>query len=82
MLGTLQEVWKIFNSPNNDPIVVSLLIGWFALLSSQISSFVSYRRVLNEKDRRIEELVEQRNLFQGIVLENKGIPRLSSKKSK
>lgn len=81
MLEGLKAVWQVLHGPDNDPIVVGLLIGWLGLVVSHVTMFISYRRVLREKDRRIEDLVDQRNLFQDIVLKFKGLARLSSKKS-
>jgi hypothetical protein len=82
MLNGLKEIWQVLNGPGNDPVVVGLLVGWLALVLSNVSMFLSYKRVLTEKDRRIEDLVEQRNKFQEIVLTHKGLTRLSTKASK
>lgn len=74
-----KAIWNILNSPNNDPIIVALIIAFFALLYLNINNFFSCRARIKDKDKRIEDLVEERNKFQDTVLKLKGIDRKSSK---
>ena len=74
-----KAIWNILNSPNNDPIIVALIIAFFALLYANIHDFLNCRARIKDKDKRIEDLVEERNKFQDIVLKSKGIDRKSSK---
>jgi len=80
ILDLFTALWAIFNSPNNDTIVVSLIIASLALIFSHVSMYLSFKRVLKEKDERIKDLVSQRNSFQEIVLAAKGINRKSSQR--
>jgi hypothetical protein len=82
MFNGLKEIWQVLNGPGNDAVVVGLLLGWLGLFVSHFTMLISYRRVLSEKDRRIEDIVEQRNLFQEIVLTQKGLTRVSTKARK
>lgn len=68
-------LWDTFNSPNNDPIVLGLLIAVGALLFSHLTGYFNYRKILGEKDARIKDLVQQRNLFQEMVLCAKDVKR-------
>ena len=61
-------------------IIVGLAISSVSLLIAQLSIYFKNRYVLKEKDKRIEDLVEQRNKFQDIVLNEKGLKRKSTKK--
>ncbi len=80
MIEGISAIWKILNSPDNDPVVIGLLLGWSALLVAQTIMFFSYRRLLNSKDRHLEDIIEQRNLFQEVVLKGQGLKRLTTKK--
>jgi hypothetical protein len=76
----LKSLWQVLNSPNNDPVVIGLLIAVAALMISNVINFMSFRARLKDKDERIKDLVEQRNKFQDLVLQSKGVTRKSSKK--
>ena len=80
-LEWIKAIWYIFNSPDNDPIVIGLLIAIFSLIAAYAITSRSNRRLIAEKDERIEDLTKQRNKFQNIVLQSKGIERKSSKGS-
>ena len=82
IIKCIKAVWQILHSPDNDVIVVALLIAFVPLFISQVRGFLSYRKILKEKDTRIEDLVEQRNLFQDIALNKLGIKRISSLRGK
>ena len=77
MIEGLKAIWDIFNGPDNDSIVVALLVGWLALIYAQVRVWWNTKRLLKEKDDRIEDLVGQRNFFQDIVL--KRIPDIGSR---
>ena len=76
----IKSLWQIMNSPNNDPVVIGLLIAVAALIISHMINSMSFRARLKDKDKMIEDLVEQRNKFQDLVLQSKGLTRKSSKK--
>lgn len=78
MIEFIKNIWKICNSPGNDPIIIGLIIAFLSLLASSINNYISYRKVITEKDKRIEDLVKQRNKFQKILLKDKG-GRLTTK---
>jgi len=79
LFNFVKAIWNILNSPNNDPIIVALIIAFFASLFVNIRNFLNCRTRIKDKDKRIEDLVEERNKFQDIVLKSKGIDRKSSK---
>jgi hypothetical protein len=76
----IKSLWQIMNSPNNDPVVVGLLIAVVALIISHVMNSMSFRARLKDKDKTIEDLVEQRNKFQDLLLQSKGLTRKSSRK--
>ena len=82
MIDIFKEIWRILNQPNNDSVVISLLFAGIALVFTNISNYISFRGRLKDKDKRIEDLVEQRNKFQEFVLNSKGLERKSSKDEK
>lgn len=65
--------------PNNEPLIFGLIIALFGVLVGHCISLWQYKARLKDKDERIKDLVEQRNQFQEIVLQSKGIKRKSSK---
>lgn len=80
MWDGIKAVWLTLNGPDNDEIVVALIIALGILLYNNIKSFFEYRARLRDKDKAIEDLVQQRNLFQDKVLNPTNIQRKSSKK--
>ncbi len=79
MLQYLKGIWEICNGPNNSPILIALGIGYFALGVAYIRIYFSYRAILKEKDKRIEDIIETRNFFQNLFLQQYGVERKSSK---
>lgn len=83
MVGTAIDyakcIWGIFNGPNNQPIIIALILGGFALFSSHVFMFFSYRARLNDKDAEIKRLVDERNKLQDYLLKQKGTQRLTTK---
>lgn len=77
--GYVKCIWAILNGPNNQPIIVALVLGWFSLILSQIGTFFTYRARLKDKDGEINRLVEERNKLQDYLLRNKGMQRLTTK---
>ena len=82
LINYTKILWEILNRPDNDAVIVSLSIGIILLLFSHASTILSYRGRLRDKDRHIEDLVEQRNIFQSIVLGKKGLKRKSTNDDK
>lgn len=79
VLGTIKKIWDILNAPNNDPIIVSLVIGWGAFLFSFLMVWLSYRARLIDKDKEINRLVDERNKWQEFFFEERGAKRLTTK---
>jgi hypothetical protein len=73
------EIWNLLNGPNNQPIIVALIIGWIALLISHFKTLWSYRSRLRDKDKEIEGLVTERNKLQDFILQEIGSKRLTTK---
>ena len=73
-----KTVWSIFNSPNNDPIILGLLIALSAIIIQQISNFFSNRKLIIEKDIRIKDLITERDKLQDFLLNEQGHSRKSS----
>lgn len=78
LLDYIKALWQVLNRPDNDGVVVGLLIACAALLFTQVSNFFSCRSRLRDKDERIRDLVEERNKLQEVLLREKGIERKSS----
>lgn len=74
-----KHIWDIFNKADNNPIIVALIIGWIALIISQLSNWLSYRGRLKDKDKEIEDLVAERNKLQEFIFKEMGIQRLTTK---
>jgi len=79
IIEIIKNLWRILNSPNNDPVVLGLIIAVFALLISSIRGFFNCKALLREKDKRIEDLVKERDKLQDYLLKIKGVQRKSSK---
>lgn len=82
LVNYVKIFWGIINRPDNDAVIVSLFIGFSLLTLSHVSSILSYRGRLRDKDKHIKDLIEQRNVFQAIVLGKKGIKRKSTNDDK
>ena len=80
IINFVKSIWQILHAPDNDQIVIALTIACAALLFSHFWSYLSYRRIFKEKDKELEDVKEQRNLFQATVLKQVGGKRVSSKK--
>lgn len=80
-MGALGAIWATINSPDNDPIVIALIIGWAALLFANFRVFLANKARLADKDKHIEDLIKERDKYQEFVLGKKGIARKSSKGS-
>ena len=74
-----RSLWEVLNGPNNDPIVLGLIIALSGILLAHGMALMSFRARLRDKDQRIEDLVDQRNKFQDLVLSAKGVIRKSTK---
>lgn len=79
MFDFFTELWKKLNSPDNDPIIIGAIAVIIALLISNVRSYFSFKKLIDDKDTRIKDLVEQRNKFQDIVLKELGSRRKTSK---
>ncbi len=79
MIQYFKAIWDICNGPNNSPILIAFGIGWVALALAFIRIYFSYRAILKEKDKRIEDIIETRNFFQDLFLQQYRIERKSTK---
>lgn len=82
IIGYGKCVWDSISNPDKTAVIIGLATGWFSLIVSHIIMYLSFRGRLKEKDIRIEDLVEQRNKFQELVLEQRGIERKTTKPKK
>ena len=79
LLQWIKSCWSVLNGPGNDPIVFGLITALGGILLAHVMAFMSFRARLKDKDERIADLVEQRNKFQNLVLNGKGLSRKSTK---
>lgn len=70
------------NSPDNDSVVVGLLLGMVALLVAHVMVRNQFKARLKDKDQTIADLTEQRNKWQGEYLKLVGQSRKSSRSTK
>ena len=69
---------ELASGPNSGPIIFGMVIALFALLVSYIFLWLQFHARLSDKDRHIEDLVNERNKLQDYILRNKGLTRKSS----
>lgn len=76
----LKGIGALCQSESNEILILSLTIACFALLVGYFMHLHSMKALLNEKDKRIEDLVEERNKLQEHLFGKSGHKRKSSKK--
>lgn len=78
----VKSLWAVANGPNNEPVVLGLIVALFGMLVAFWKQSRATKEILEEKDRRIADLVRERNKFQEIVLELSGVKRQTTGKGK
>lgn len=78
----VKALWITMNSPDNDSVVVGLLLGMVALLVAHVMVRNQFKARLKDKDQTIADLTEQRNKWQGEYLKLVGQSRKSSRSTK
>ena len=81
-VGWIKAIWTVANSPGNDPVIVGLVLASFAMLCGYSISFWRTSQLLKEKDKRIEDLVQERNRLHDVLLAQVGTKRQTTLKGK
>ena len=84
----IQEFWQLvikiqefINGESNEGIFLALIITIIALMYSYYISRRDLKDMIEEKEVRIKELVNERNKYQEIVFDFFNIERQSTKKN-
>ncbi len=82
LIKAIEGFVALATGPNNEPLIFGLVIALFGLLVGHLLVWVQFRGRLKDKDRHIADLVQQRNRFQDVALQAKGLIRKSSSREK
>lgn len=87
-INMIQEFWQLvikiqefINGESNEGIFLALIITIIALMYSYYISRRDLKDMIEEKEVRIKELVNERNKYQEIVFDFFNIERQSTKKN-
>jgi hypothetical protein len=80
LIKVVEKFFELAHGPGQEPLIFGLIVALASLIISHVLALIQFRGRLRDKDRHIDDLVQQRNRFQEVALQSKGITRKSTHK--
>jgi hypothetical protein len=79
IIGSVKGFLALADGTGNQALIAGLVLALLGLLVGHVIALFQFRGRLQDKDKHIADLIKQRNKFQEIALNAKGLSRKSSK---